>query len=133
MLKGMNHSNMRYSPNPQHRNGTWGKSQWLISLADEFGCFNTAHANDWIENDTGWGLYLSNEVPNYLGLAQDHITKVFIAKFVGDQGIWHGYPADHQQNHQDIPTEQVLMRWMEANLFSPAKVRKIVRGQPCRL
>ena len=124
---------MTYSTNPQHRNKTKGKSQWLISLTQEGACFNTTYANQWIENDSGWGLHYSDGVLNYLGLAQDHTTQVFMAKFVGNQGTWHGYPADHQQNQQDIPMERILAIWMKTNVLSPAKIRKIMKGQPCRL
>lgn len=69
----------------------------------------------------------------YVGVAQDHETQVFVAKFTEDQDVWHGYPADHRRNHQDIPTEYVLGDWMRARLLTPAKIRKLVRGQPCRL
>ena len=124
---------MTYAPNPQHRNKTKGKSQWSISRAQEVACFDTTHANQWVENNNGWGLHYSAGVPDYLGLAQDHTTRVFIAKFVGNQGIWHGYPADHQQNQQDIPTERILAIWMKTNVLRPAKIRKIMKGQPCRL
>lgn len=124
---------MIYLSNSQHRNRTKGKSQWSISLAQEFTCFNTTHANQWIENNNGWGLHYSEGVLDYLGLAQDHITQVFIAKFVGNQGTWHGYPADHRQNRQDIPAGRILAIWMKANVLSPAKIRKIMKGQPCRL
>ena len=75
---------MTYLPNPQHRNKTKGKSQWLISLTEEAKCFHIAYANQWIGDDTGWGLHYPNGIPDYLGVAQDHETKVFIAKFVGN-------------------------------------------------
>jgi len=71
--------------------------------------------------------------PEYLGVAQDHATQIFIAKFVGAGGVWHGYPADHQQNQRDIPDESVLLKWMDLKVLSPAKVRKVLRGQLCLL
>ena len=77
---------MTYSPNPQHRNRTPEKSQWSISLAQEIACFNTTYANQWIDNNNGWGLHYSEGRLDYLGLAQDYITRVFIAKFVGGSG-----------------------------------------------
>ena len=90
-------------------------------------------ANHWIENESGWGLHYSNGVLDYLGLAQDHTTQVFIAKFVGNQGTWHGYPADHQQNRQDIPAERIRKIWIDTNVLRRAQIRKITKGQPCRL
>ena len=124
---------MTYSPNPQHRNRTPEKSQWSISLAQEIAYFNTTYANQWIDNNNGWGLHYSEGRLDYLGLAQDYITRVFIAKFVGDRGTWHGYPADHQQNQQDIPTERIRTIWINTNVLRPAQIRKITKGQPCRL
>ena len=56
-----------------------------------------------------------------------------MAKFVGNRDIWYGYPADHQRNQQDIPTERVRRIWMQGGVLTPAKIRKITRGQPCRL
>lgn len=109
------------------------KSQWSISPNQEIVCFNLAHSKGWTEADKGWGLHYSNDVLDYLGLAQDHRTRVFIAKFVGNQGNWHGYPADHQKNQQDIPTERIRRIWMNDNVLKPAKIRKITKGQPCWL
>ena len=122
-----------YRANPVHRDGTWGKSQWQISHDDEIECFDGARARRWFVGEVGWGLHLPGGRPDYVGVAQDHETKVFVAKFTEDQDVWHGYPADHRRNHQDIPTEYVLGDWMRARLLTPAKIRKLVRGQPCRL
>ena len=128
----MNH-NLTYVPNPQHRNRTRRKSQWLISLTEEHVCFQTACEKDWVEDETGWGFHFSNAMLDYLGLSQDHTKKVFIAKFVRNHGVWHGYPADHQHNHQDIPTDRIQRSWMDTKVLSRPKIRKIKKGQPCRL
>ena len=124
---------MTYTSNPVHRNRTMGKSQWSITIEDENVCFSRAVANAWLVGQEGWGLHYPTGRPKYLGVAQDHTTQVFIAKFVGASEVWHGYPADHQQNQRDIPDEGVLRKWMDAKFLSPAKVRKVLRGQPCRL
>ena len=123
---------MTYLSNPQHRDRTKGKSQWTITLKDEIACFNVACAKHWTDKGNGWGLHYSGEVLAYLGVAQDHQTRVFIAKFVENEGIWHGYPADHQTNRQDVPAEPILAIWMKTEVLRPAKIRKIMRGQPCR-
>ena len=122
-----------YSHDPQHRNRTPGKSQWSISPREEAICFGSAYSKGWTDVDKGWGLHFSNGTLDYLGYAQDHSTSVFIAKFVGNQEIWHGYPADHQRNQQDIPTERVRKIWMQSGVLTPPKICKITRGQPCRL
>ena len=86
-----------------------------------------AHRNGWL------GSSLCAGKPDYLGVARDHITRVFVAKFTGDENVWHGYPADHRGSHRDIPIELVLDGWMRGGLLTPAKIRKLIRGQPCRL
>ena len=83
----------------------------------------------------GWGLHLPENSPQYLGYAQDHVTRVFVAKFVADnQGNpWHGFPADHRRCVHDIPGEGVLKSWIDNALLTPAKARKLARGQRCNL
>lgn len=123
----------QYQPNPVHRNGTQEKSQWRITTPEELACFQATVENQWRLGNVGWGLHSPAGTPEYLGVAEDHATMVFIAKFVGKQAIWHGYPADHQRNFQDIPDGTILDIWMKLNLIAAAKARKILRGQPCRL
>jgi len=122
-----------YKMNPVRRDGTSGKSQWRVSRQDEIRCFDGARASNWLVGPVGWGLHLSAGVPDYLGVARDHQSRVFVAKFTGEQNVWHGYPADHRRNHRDIPTESVLADWMREGLLARATVRKLTRGQPCRL
>ena len=125
---------MRYQPNPTHRNISTGKSQWSINKNEEKQSFNRSVQNGWILNDKGWGLHLPNGTPDWLSFAQDHITRVFIAKFVGNANhIWHGYPADYVNHAQDIPHQDIVFRWINANYFTGAKARKILRGQRCTL
>ena len=125
---------MTYRPHPHHRNRMPGKSQWTIPVADEITCFKRAATSGWLLNLAGWGLHIPNKNPDWLGVAQDHSTQVFIAKFVGrQQNQWHGYPADHCRNAQDIPHEQVLYAWIDSKLLSTAKIRKVMRGQRCCL
>jgi hypothetical protein len=123
---------MTYKPYSRHRDGTPRKSQWTISITDERACFNAATSLGWCVESHGWGLYPAT-APQYLGVAQDHTTSVFIAKFVSSSGVWHGYPGDHQRNPQDIPLEHVLNDWLARGLLPPAKLRKLVKGQPCAL
>ena len=128
---------MAYVSNNQHRSQVPGKSQWSIPFNDELTCFNMAQSNGWVEADSAWGLHLLDNVLAYLGWAQDHQTCVFVAKFVGNrvgkQVIWHGYPADHQNNQQDIPTQGILKIWLLNKVLKPAKIRRIMKGQRCPL
>jgi hypothetical protein len=122
-----------YTPNPLHRNWTSGKSQWTVQVAEEVAIFTNVHTSSWIEAGVGWGVYYNNGAIDYLGIAQDHITQVFLAKFVSDQNTWHGYPADHQRNRKDIPPPSITKRWLQNNILPRAKVRKILRGESCKL
>lgn len=125
-----------YTFNPSHRNRMTKKSQWTISEEAELAAFVRASEHEWIINDEhAWGVHHTEGNLEYLGLAQDHNTEVFVAKFVNDvpHKNWHGYPADHQSNTQDIPPTSVLNDWIRTGLLKARKVRKIQRGQPCKL
>lgn len=125
-----------YLPHPHHRDGNRNKSQWTIVENDEVKVFNFAIASSWISGTSAWGVYLSDgNNLNYLGISKDRSRTLFLAKFVNktNQTQWHGYPADHQINCQDIPAMDIQRRWLEANILSPAKIRKIAKGQPCNL
>lgn len=79
----------------------------------------------------GWGLHLPEGRPDWLGIATDRETELIFAKFVSSPGHpWHGYPAD-QRRSADIPLEAILEDWMSSDLFTRAKVRKIIKGQKC--
>jgi len=113
-----------------------GKSYWTITTAEEVAIFSAAHTNNWQGKDGKWGLHLPNQVISYLGVAQDHIRKVFIARFVcntGQNTMWHGYPADPESNTQDIPPEQILSEWNTLGYIKPKQMRLLIRGQRCDL
>jgi hypothetical protein len=122
-----------YQPNAAHRTTGSRRSQWTISIPEEKTCFLRSIENLWLLQDVGWGLHYPAGAPEYLGVAEDQETLLFIARFVGKSGAWHGYPADHQRNFQDIPDDRILRHWLELKLLAAAKIRKITRGQPCRL
>ena len=122
-----------YQPNQAHRTKSSGRSQWTISISAEKTCFYLCIENLWILQEVGWGLHYPEGAPEYLGVSEDQATPIFIARFVGKSGAWHGYPADHQKNFQDIPDQGILLDWMNRNLLAASKIRKIVRGQSCRL
>jgi hypothetical protein len=124
-----------YSPNPVHRNFSKGKSQWTITAAQERKCFDAADDAGWLLENKGWGLFRVRGQLTYLGLAQDHKQRVFIAKFVDSSvsGIWHGYPADHQRHAADRPDMAISAEWLKENIVPPAKLRKILKGERCNL
>ncbi len=126
---------MIYFHHPDHRNRAYGKSQWTIPKAEELRVFTDAHAKGWMDNFVGWGLYLIQNKPDWLGLAADLTTRLFVAKFVSSkQPIqWHGYPSNNRNGAREIPSERVLESWLHAGYLRPAKIRKLERGQPCSL
>jgi len=90
----------------------------------------------WLLSDVGWGLHFENNNPANLGVDQDHVKPVFVAKFVNDRNTWHGYPADYQKNNQDIPPEQIRKTWLDLKLFgnrTGAIISKLIRMKPCSL
>jgi hypothetical protein len=128
-------SNQDYTIKLDHRNKTKEKSQWTVSHQDEVAIFKNAYTRKWVVNNNAWGIFFNNDELDYLGVAQDHATQVFIAKFKNDvnRNDWHGYPADHQSHTQDIPYETILKDWLVNNILPKAKISKIVGGKPCKL
>jgi len=122
-----------------HRDGTHDKSQWIIDLESERNCFRLTYDSHWcIPPHLGWGLHFDKGQVAYLGRTNARVQErrdIFIAKFVdGDRNSkWHGYPADHVKNRQDIPPESVLRNWADSQFIRRALVRKIASGQRCKL
>jgi hypothetical protein len=124
-----------YSPNPEHRNNNPCKSQWTITETEEIECFTVAYDKGWANDKNAWGLYHHQNTITYLGTGKDRKINLFIAKFKNDvsHNNWHGYPADHQRNSQDIPDQGILKKWITHKVLAKAKIRKISAGQPCKL
>jgi hypothetical protein len=86
-----------------------------------------------------WGLHFEEQAVTYLGVTasgEPEPRQLFIAKFVdsnkNDQ--WHGYPADPGGNkQQDIPPETVLNSWLQEQYLRPSIIRKLTKGQKCKL
>lgn len=137
------HEGAFYVHNVLHRNGNPQKSQWSISELDERNCFENAagflHIYGWTLTFCCWGLHFSEGGLSYLGISaansSDPRRELFIAKFVdsNQNNRWHGYPADHVDHPQDIPPENILSHWMRLRHLSPAKIRKISKGQRCKI
>ena len=128
-------SNQNYTIKLDHRNKSKEKSQWTVSHQDEITIFVDAYTRIWVNKDNAWGVFFNNGKLDYLGVAQDHFTQVFIAKFINDtaHNNWHGYPADHQSHPQDIPDESILKNWLDNDILPKSKINKIARGKPCKL
>jgi len=123
----------KYLCHPHHRNGNPNKSQWDLSEQRELDLFGLAFENQWLLDSVGWGVAKMNNTLEYLGVSTDRLTRLFIAKFVATGTNWHGYPADHQRNQQDIPATAIQRKWLDDRVVPPSKIRKISKGQPCSL
>lgn len=123
-----------YVHKADHRDGTAAKSQWSIDEADERGCLSKSVASSWCDTEHAWGVHRVSGQVRHLGIAQNRVTQLFVAKYVnGQNNLWHGYPADPQRHSQDIPPQYVLNSWLSLDILPAAKIRKIQRGQRCQL
>src|SRR5204862_3904345 len=106
-----------------------------ISPAAEVACFANAHARNWIEGDRGFGLHYVQAQPRYLGVAVERAVELFLARFEdgNNNQRWHGYPADPQRRVGDRLPEQIKRERIRDSVLPRPKVRKLQRGQPCKL
>ena len=127
---------MAYAPHPHHRDQSFAfkKSQWIISEMDECQCYQMADAKQWTASGACWGLYLVNNVPTNLGVSPLPLAAVVqIAKFVSDQGNWHGYPAMHWTSPYDKPHQTIVASWHKDGYIRRSAMSKIQRGKRCVL
>ncbi len=127
-----------YIHKADHRNGSPDKSQWTILEPVERRCFERAYTSWRCSGYNCWGLHLEDNRVAYLGVTKrsaPETRNLFVAKFLDGNrnNKWHGYPADHVLNQQDIPPEDVLAMWLAAQLLRPAIIRKLSKGQKCKL
>ena len=127
--------NKRYIISSQHRRkGNPKKCVWIITFNEEVDCFIQAINQNWKDGDEAWGLKLHNTTLQILGENNDN-DELKLAKFIdgNNNDIWHGYPADHMNRPQDIPTEAILKIWVSKHYITKSKMNKIRRGQACSL
>ena len=139
-----NQINPKYIINPNHRNNNCHKSQWKINKNDELSLFNLTYNSQWILTDNknksiGFGIKKNgvNQI-ELLGYSatiygQLRVRELKIAKFVENQNIWHGYPADYLLNKADTPPNIILKMWINGNYINKKIMCKILKGQICNL
>ena len=134
ITEGIGGERVTYISNPHHRSAGHNavKSQWNISIADEMQCYLGAVENHWMANNSYWGLHLIEVRPVVLGSAPSN-DALYIAKFVSNQGIWHGYPVAHWLSPYDKPQMPVLESWVAGGFINRAKKARIHRGKKCAL
>lgn len=123
-----------YVINTQHRDRNPNKSQWTVAETDERSLFNVA-ISEWLEisSNNAYGIKKTGASLDVLGICVDRTTNLKIAKFKGDQDVWHGYPANYRINQHDKPSPTILEKWKQAELISKSDMAKISRGQKCNL
>lgn len=133
-------SDATYIHKMDHRNQSEKKSQWIISMDDERYCFINAMNSHWdLPLYNCWGLHFEAGKVSYVGIVASNEPdshQLFIAKFVDSNknNKWHGYPADPcGSKQQDIPPETVLNIWLQKQYLRPQVIRKLSRGQKCKL
>jgi hypothetical protein len=129
-----------YTHKIDHRNNSPDKSQWTINECQERNCFQFSLQSSWNKPPyISWGLYIEDDQVVYLGTSASNepdLYHLFIAKFVDSskKSNWHGYPANPSSGkNQDIPPVDVLRDWQQNNYLRPQTIRKITKGQKCRL
>ena len=87
----------RYMAVSYHRNGTSGKSQWMISVDEEIGLFADAIKEDNIISNNGWMLLIRDGQRRKVGVTANHEDS-YIGRFRRSTEVeWHGYPGDYSQ------------------------------------
>jgi len=126
-----------YTVKADHRDGSFTKSQWGITIPQEKRAFKTAISKGWEEVGSGraWGLHFVDDEPAYLGfLAADSSApnaSSFIAIFDLSANT-HGYPADYRATREKPPSA-VRSDWVDKSIISKAKASKIGQGKRCAL
>jgi hypothetical protein len=125
-----------YTPHDKHRDQTPNASQWTVTRGEEAASFAQASTQQWGTHEVLWGLHLVANAPAVLGydvLAGSGRVEVMIAKFVENQGDWHGYPVAHWIGTNDKPNIDTLDDWLAQNLINATVRSKIYRGKRCKL
>ena len=128
---------------PYHRGSpTTEKCVWTITEEEEVECFDNARQQGWIADEIGWGLRYSPEAldANMVSYRITHLginffqENLFIAKFVGNDQFWHGYPADYiRRSKADKPQMEILNAWRIGGMISKSQMSKILKSKPCSL
>lgn len=117
-----------------HRNGTPDKSQWIISVDDEFDLFAQAKRDCQIFDDKGHALWIIGDAACVLGYTE-HQSETRLARF--EDGTrsdhWHGYPANYLRAKNDIPPMSLLRLWKDQGLIRKSDITRLKQQKPCSL
>ena len=116
-----------------HRNNTAIKSQWILSCNIEYDIACQSIHNKFNIDNRYFNVLSNNLILQVVGnsiLKDRYREPLIICKFIKCQNIFHGYPANHMMNQQDIPPDSVLVRMKSLNLLSDKDHKRISRGRP---
>jgi hypothetical protein len=124
-----------YTSKPDHRDGTPEKSQWYIGLNDEFTSFDKCVSEKWIRGQMGWGLHIVDDEACNVGIsAANHgPPRDLFMIFFSIAPTCHGYPSDPQRSRREMPPDDIRAAWLTKQYLRRSVVRKLGRGQPCKL
>lgn len=122
-----------YRHKADHRLPGWNKynkSKWIVSIQEEEDIFNIGFTSNWKVKGDVWSLKYCNN--NLCVIGEDHRPNIqkkgktyyelVVAKFVVDQGYWHGYPVNPLT---DPPDSSLLSAWAKTPGIPKKKVMKI--------
>lgn len=130
----------------KHRNSANpAASVWSINISDEYNCFiealsytdssqvtNISYKS--LDETLCWGVNIDSTRLQSLGY-NNLTNELFFGKFTKHihNNEWHGYPADFIKKTQDRPPLNFLVSLEENGLLTKNKMKKISRGQKCRI
>lgn len=117
-----------------HRNGTADKSQWIISVDEEFELFAMTKRDGQIYDDKGYNLWVVNDKTQVLGYTE-HGSETRMARFEDGtrSNHWHGYPANYMRAKNDIPPMPLLREWKEKGFIEKSEIKRMKNQKPCSL
>ncbi len=123
-------SGQLYFVSPYHRgHPTVDKCIWTIGVHEEIETFDVAIQNAWKADDIAWGVrHYSKNSFSEIGINYGK-ELLFIAKFVFNQGVWHGYPADVNKRPNDRPKPNILSDWISRDIISKPFRSRIQGGK----
>ena len=117
-----------------HRNGTAGKSQWIISVDEEIDLFAVAKKEGYAAYGVGHAVWVVDSHLVDLGLTVNgNFTKMARFEDGTHTDNWHGYPANYMLAKSDIPPTGVLKKWVDNSFISKSDITKIQKQRPCKL
>ncbi|MDD2396172.1 MAG: hypothetical protein PHG12_10580 [Sphaerochaeta sp.] len=117
-----------------HQKILLSKSVWTISQSAELKMFVDSISLKYFDSnyESSYNIIFNNNCLQMIGESPNN-DPLFIGKFISkDKAInWHGYPANHIKNRQDIPPDSILTSWKNAGL-STRDIKRIKKGKPIK-